>query len=115
MAKSTLEQTPCGIYNAYKKGLFGHHHSPQVLGSIGLDQECYQHTVDLFVDLCDRLGGRVLNLMENGGALVTPLPISSELAHYMGQVFRVDPQRVTFINAQNIPGDDLPTRILNDA
>lgn len=114
MGRKNLEQTPCGIYNAYKEGLFGHHHSPQVLSSIGLDRQSYQMTIDQFVALCNRLGGRVLNLIQPGCTLVTPESISPDLAAYMGRVFNVDPSRVTFINAEGLPGSDLPTRILND-
>jgi len=109
-----IEQDKCGIYNAYKSGLFGHHHSKGVISTIGLDERSYGETVTNFQNLCNRLGGRVLNMMENGSALVTPESISPELSIYMGRVFGVDTERVTFINAEGIEGSDLPTRILSD-
>jgi hypothetical protein len=70
-------------YNAYAPGLFGLHHEPSEVQGLGLDMQKYLELKHIFRTLCDRLGERALSRMDPKNAIVTPEPVSPDLARYM--------------------------------
>lgn len=103
-------------YNAYGNdgGLFGLHHNPQGIENIGLDPKKYANMRNLFRNLCDRLGERALSRNDPGNAIVTPEPVSPELATMMMKA-QGYAQLPLLLYTGNMGPDDVCERILESA
>ncbi len=116
MSKRTFENQPnLSIYNAYKRGLFGHHHSDGDIEGMGLGLNEYHKAQKDFAQFCAVIGGRVLYAMHEGSALVTPWPIDRQMAVHMSEVWGIRSETLTMVSfEQGQPVDDLPAMILAD-
>ena len=107
------ERGNLNLYNAYDPGLFGLQHAHAALNGLNIaEADHYLNMKRLFVELCNRLGDRVLFAMKNGSALVTPQPINRELGEYLANILGVDNNSVTAVDVAGEPGDLLPERVL---
>lgn len=114
MRKNLERQPNLNVYNAYKAGLFGHHHSDRDAGEmVGVDMKYYHALQEGFAMFCSVIGGRVLYAMDEGSALITPWPIDRKLVEHMAQVWGIDTDNVTMLSLEDKADvRDLPAEIL---
>ncbi|MEI6887280.1 MAG: hypothetical protein WCK31_03535 [bacterium] len=100
-------------YNAYEPGLFGLQHEVSSVGKLGLEVSTYKELKETFRNLCDRLGERALSRMDPQNALVTPEPVSEELARYMMEIQGYD-ELPLLLDVGNKGADEVCERILEN-
>ena len=103
---NNLEQRELYPYNAY--GSDG--------GLFGLHQDLISEVAEMrliFGDLCDRLGERALSRMKPENALLTPAPVSQELAKYMKNILGYE-ELPLMLDVGSVGPNDLCEKVLDN-
>lgn len=104
------------VYNAYGSdgGLFGlHNNEPEQVEKCGLDFENYEKLQEIFGNLCDRLGDRTLSRMSPENAIVTPSPVSKDLAECMNNILGYS-ELPLFCDVGGVGAGDLCSMVLEN-